>query len=523
MDRSKLPTTRNASIEFYRKFLTGAAEKGEEHVQQAKRWLARNDLFYLMVAVCGRKDVNRDWLFDRCREVEAAPNGFLDLWAREHFKSSIITFGMNLQDILASHGEDPEPRYNGQEVTIGIFSHTRPIAKAFLRQIKNECEQNQTLKDLFPDVVWAYPKSESPKWSEDEGLVFKRKGNPKEATIEAWGLVDAQPTSKHFQVLCYDDIVTKESVTSEMIKKTTEAWELSTNLGTEGGVSRYAGTRYAAFDTYYTMMERGVPSRVHACTSDGSEDWSKSVLMKPETLAEKRRKQGVYTFGAQMLLDPTADKTQGFRKEWLKYWPCESFAGLNFYIVVDPASKKKKDSDWTAMWVVGVGGDGNWYICDVIHDRLNLTERAKALMGLHRKWRHFGPIKEVGYERYGKDSDIEHIEYVQGEDNYRFDITEVGGGMHKHDRIRRLVPKFEDGRIFLPECGIIRKNHEGLTIDIIHKFVHDQYTMFPVSQFDDLLDSLARMHDLPITIPEPVPVTSRGQHRSKPRRSAWAA
>ena len=32
-------------------------------------------------------------------------------------------------------------------------------------------------------------------WSLDGGLVVKRKSNPKEATVEAWGLVDSQPTS----------------------------------------------------------------------------------------------------------------------------------------------------------------------------------------------------------------------------------------------------------------------------------------------------------------------------------------
>ena len=216
----------------------------EERERRDSRRRARVDLFYLLTEVLGRKDIKRPWLEERCAEVQASPNGHLDLWAREHYKSTIITFGKTIQDILASHGDDPLPEWNGREATIGIFSHTRPIAKGFLRQIKLEFERNQRLHALFPDIFWGDTRK-APKWSEDDGIVVKRKSNPKEATVEAWGLVDGQPTSKHFLVMVYDDIVTRESVTSpEMIAKTTSALELSYNLGTDGGVKRFIGTRF---------------------------------------------------------------------------------------------------------------------------------------------------------------------------------------------------------------------------------------------------------------------------------------
>lgn len=167
------------------------AEEGAAVEALAK--LGRQDLFFLLTRLLGRKDINRDWLFDRCREVQADPDGHLDLWSREHYKSTIITYGLTIQDIL-----------NDPEVTIGIFSHTRPIAKAFLKQIMQEFERNQLLKDLYPDVLWQEPRKEAPSWSLDNGIIVKRKTNPKEATIEAWGLVDGQPTSKHFTRLVYD-------------------------------------------------------------------------------------------------------------------------------------------------------------------------------------------------------------------------------------------------------------------------------------------------------------------------------
>jgi len=96
--------------------------------------------------------------------------------------STIITYGLPIQELVA----DPEER-------ICIFSHTRPIAKGFLRQIKVTLESEVPIKAWFPDVFYRFPKQQAPKWSEDDGLVVRRKSKAKEASLEAWGLVDGQP------------------------------------------------------------------------------------------------------------------------------------------------------------------------------------------------------------------------------------------------------------------------------------------------------------------------------------------
>ncbi len=149
------------------------------HDQSAMRWLATVDRYYLLVKILHRTDVWHPWLYARCREVEAHPDNHLDLWAREHYKSTLITFAWVIQEILKN-----------PSITVGIFSHTKPIAKAFLAQIKREFEVNQLLKGLFPDVLWADPTKEAPTWALDSGLIVKRPGNPKECTVEAHGLVD---------------------------------------------------------------------------------------------------------------------------------------------------------------------------------------------------------------------------------------------------------------------------------------------------------------------------------------------
>ena len=438
------------------------------------------DRFFLLTHLLHRPDALHPWVYTRCREVEAAPDGFLDLWARAHFKSTLITFAGTIQDLLV----DPE-------VTVGIFSHTRPIAKGFLRQIKRECEVNEGLKLLYPDVLWASPKREAPKWSEDDGIVVRRARNPKEASVEAWGLVDGQPTGKHFRRRVYDDVVTRESVTTpDMIRKVTEAWALSLNLGAAGGTARYAGTRYHFNDTYGEMIRRkAVRPRVHAATADGSESGA-PVLLSRDELTEKRRAMGPYTFGCQMLLDPRADAGQGFLESWLRFWPGRETKGFNLYIVCDPAHSKKKGSDYTVFEVVGLGTDGNYYTVDRVRDRLNLTERADTLFALHRQYAPLG----VGYERYGLQADVEHFKDRMERENYRFPIIELGGRVAKEDRIRELVPIFEQGRWYeLETCWRVTREGEGQ--DLTRIFIDEEYLTFPVGAHDDMLDCRARILD----------------------------
>jgi predicted phage terminase large subunit-like protein len=455
-----------------------------------ERRLCRTDLFYLLTEVLNRKDIDRPWLRERCDEVQRSPNGMLDLWAREHYKSTLITFGLSVQDILASHGDDPLPVWGGREATIGIFSHTRPNAKGFLRQIKQEFEANRRLQALFPDILWEDPRKSSPKWSEDDGIIVKRKGNPKEATVEAWGIVDGQPTGKHFLRLVYDDLVTKESVTTpEMIAKTTAALELSYNLGAEGGAKRFIGTRYHYNDSYKTVMDRQTATpRIYPATADGTVT-GVPVLLSPELLAEKRRDMGPYTFACQMLQDPKADETQGFKEEWIRYYEGAA-TNTTKYLLVDPASGKRAHNDYTSMWVLGLGPDENYYVLDMVRDRLNLTQRARTVMDLHKRWR----PHEVRYEKYGMMADIEHIKYVQGQENYRFEITEVGGSTSKNDRIKRLIPLFEQGRFYFPR-SLFKTNYEGIPEDLVQTFLHQEFKPFPVSIHDDMLDSLARIEE----------------------------
>jgi len=498
------------------------------------------DRWALLVRLLRRPDLashgeRTGWLYDRCREVEIHTDGYLLLWARVHGKSSIITFGGIVQELL----RDPEQ-------TFGIFSHTRPIAKGFLRVIKREFETNDTLKDIYSDVLWADPANESGKWSEDDGIVIKRAGNPKESSVEAWGLVDGQPTGKHFTRLVYDDVVTRESVTTpEMVKKVTEAFELSQSLGTIGGREPWMiGTRYSFGDTYQTLMDRmSVKPRIYPATVDGTltgrpvlltqEAWDKVKVTQPTQVA------------AQYLQNPAAGNDKAFDARKLSAFEVRPLT-MTVYILCDPSKgSPNRRSDRTAIAVIGLDSAGNRYLLDGYRHRMNLDERWQAIKTLRRHWMKAAGVQtvEVGYERYGMQSDLEAFEWRMRLENEHFQIVELATPKDhtasKKDRVERLVPDFARGRFHIPfvvtdaagglhtwyvDAGnvkykplagdtrarkrakesamgdlivgpIKRIDEDGKIYDLTRAFI-EEYQYFPFGSHDDLIDAASRIYDI---------------------------
>jgi hypothetical protein len=494
----------------------------EAHPEVGPAMMGRMDRFYLLVRLLQRKDAIHPWLYARCREVEANPDGHLDLWAREHYKSTIITFAGSIQEMV----RDPE-------ITIAIFSHVKAVARDFLAQIKRELEMNETLKATYPDVFWQDPAKEAKSWSIDGGIIIKRKSNPKESTVEGHGLVDGMPTGMHSRLLIYDDVVTLDSIgTPEQVKKTTAAWELSDNLGARDPVTGlirkwHVGTRYSFADSYTDIMAKGVlKERLHPATDNGLPN-GKPVFLSPEAWEAKKATMSSGILAAQMLQNPAAGTEALFRKEWLKFTDIRP-ATLNIFIMCDPASSRKKGSDSTAIAVVGIDAGGSKYLLDGYHHKMSLTERWLALKGLRNVWLRQPGVQMVklGYERYGSTSDMEYFEERMRIEREAFPIEELAwpreGPGSKFDRIQRLEPDFRAGRLYLiadndgkETANQARMKAQGAAFRVlkpVRRVDHErnayslnaglltEYLTYPFSVHDDFLDALSRIYDL-----EPVP------------------
>ena len=526
------------AIRFYEAF---CADTIDSRPQDAAL-LGCNDRFFLLFALLRRKDMLHPWLYDRCREVEFEPNGHIDLWARYHYKSTIITFGGSVQRIM----QDPE-------ITIGIFSATNKIARPFLKQIKEEFEKNDLLLSVYPDVLWENPRTEAPTWSLQDGIVVKRKSNPKEATVEAFGLIDGMPTGRHFRRLTYDDLLNEKHVTNpEMVSKVTERWELSANLGVgEATETQIIGTRYSFADTYGVILEReAAQPRIYPATDNGKLNGN-PVFLSAEFWESLKRKVRS-TISAQMLQNPIAGKENMFRPEWFQRYEVRPHH-LSVYIMCDPSAGRTRKSDRTAIAVIGVDGRNNRYFLDGVRHRMPLSERWRMLKMFYRKWSQARGVMHcaVGYERYGMQGDMEYFSERMDAENAHFEITELNwpreGDQSKKARVERLEPDVRIGRMMFPavvyeatrgECfwhmdtnqsklvriptggkltktqeriakagrddlickAIRRVDEDGKIYDVTMALI-EEMLFFPFAPKDDLVDAASRIYDMSVIPP----------------------
>ena len=282
-------------------------------------------------------------------------------------------------------------------------------------------------------------------------------------------------------------------------------------------------------DTYQAIIEKKVLKlRIYPATHDGTVDGT-PVFLPQEVWEEKKRTQGLQVLAAQMLQNPAAGAQALFKKEWLRFADVRP-GTLNVYILIDPASSRKKGSDRTAIAVIGIDSARNKYLLDGYHHRMSLSERWTALSGLRKVWMAMPGVQmvKVGYERYGSTSDLEYFEEKMEKTKDAFEIVELAwprdGTASKYDRIQRLEPDFRAGtfylaavtpagpdgrptvtrnqqrvidagqryRIFTPT----RRVDENRNTYALNKTLLDEYLVYPFAVHDDFLDACSRIYDI---------------------------
>ena len=138
MTAFNLPASRTEYTKLFEK-LKNYDEESSSAI--AAEW-GKYDLFFFIFFILGRKDLNTDWHFARIREIQAQPDEMLDLWFRGAGKTSIITVGMTIWNIIQNSNR-----------TFGILSYTNTAALDFLSAIKTIFETNELLRNFIRRCV----------------------------------------------------------------------------------------------------------------------------------------------------------------------------------------------------------------------------------------------------------------------------------------------------------------------------------------------------------------------------------
>lgn len=443
-------------------------------------------------------------ILDQYLEESKGARERLWLMFRGSFKTTVITIAHTIQLMLL-----------WPDIRILISSHKKEGgSQEILGAIRQHFKANKTFRSLWPEYC---PKPNTVgqiEFGTTERVTLPNR-SPEcawpESTIEIAGLT-TDVTGRHYDYIKNDDLVTRDSVTNEtMIQKTRQFKALQKFLFNqpEWGIMDNIGTFYHFNDIYNTLRKsKGITKLVVPIVRD---DQIEPEKWEP-TLPERFTSKGCYElktdpsmtlqdWNNQYMLNPIPPEDQIFRPEWFErlgffYQPEEILnKTLRVRIFVDPANKKKKKSDYTAMIALGVDADGTIFLLDIIRDKLNVEERTNLAISLVRKYNE----RSMWYETIGfQDTDKYIIDKKCRESGYYIIVNEIAGQSgRKEDRIAGLQPIYQLGNIRWPEHYWYYSKYEKVKLDMI-ELLKDEFLMFPKCEHDDMLDC----HQMMLRAPE---------------------
>lgn len=198
-----------------------------------------------------------------------------------------------------------------------------------------------------------------------------------------------------------------------------------------------------------------------------------------ETMVRRRNSTEVYEWSALYMQRPIMKENAKFRQEWFRYYTPEDVKTkeLVWYILVDPASSKRKGADNTAIRAIGKErSSGFWFFGDEIADKLDPGQTVDAIFKMvkdypgARVW-----IEGVAYQRT--------LEFWVSEKQrkemtfFNVDLLERKHVQSKEDRIEGLIPLYKNGLIFhRPGAD---KDYEAELLE------------FPQGKHDDRIDAVS--------------------------------
>lgn len=310
------------------------------------------------------------------------------------------------------------------EVTMLYVSATAELAQTQLYAVQNILAST-TYRRYYPEYVNPQ-EGKRERWSSVKISVDhpqRKVEGIRDATISTAGLT-TNTTGWHADIIVADDLVVPENAFTEdgrtsVSKKSSQF----TSIRNSGGFTMACGTRYHPVDIYDTWKnqvydvydDEGIKIeqrpiweiKEFVVEKDNIFTWPRTVRpdgkafgFDMQTLARiKSEYSDRVQFFAQYYNDPNdpgsdrinRDKFQHYNPRLLVKEGSKWFYNgrkLNIYAAVDFAFSLSKSADFTAIVVVGVDCDGNYYVLDIDRFKTDKTiEYFKHVAALHSKWR----------------------------------------------------------------------------------------------------------------------------------------
>lgn len=412
--------------------------------------------------------------------------------AREHAKTTCLSVKYPLWRV----GRNPNLR-------VMIVSKSATLAGTILREIKQNIESNERLKDVFPGL-----QPDSP-WSNEELQVKRGKAVAKEgkqvilkdATFVGIGL-GGSLTGKRADLIIVDDPFDEAEVRTEAQRQKVEDWieKVLLPILTPDGDMVFVGTPWHYAD-YWSRLEgksvenggmyvvKKYPAIKNYDPDTPVEEWDVQwpEVWTPRRLAERRQEIGSVKFACLYLVDPSGLEGTVFKREWLTYFDptiltISYVRDFEYYMGVDPNVSANPESD--RLGIVTIAFDrkrGDIYVLDVYAEPTDFPTQMKKIVELTRRRRLAFIPKEVSIRKVGIEANA--WQQVVSKTAYAnmLPVIEVKQKQTKHDRMTALQPHFESGRFKFPD--------PRFGVNWWDRF-EAEYLSYPKGRYRDILDAL---------------------------------
>jgi len=389
------------------------------------------------------------------------------------------------------------------ETTIMYVSATADLAEKQLYQIKNIID-SPIYRRYWGDMI-VPDEGKREKWSVSEISVDhpkRKEEGVRDPTVVAVGLT-ANTTGKHADVVVLDDIVVPNNAyTEEGREKVSSMYSQLASIENPGAKEWVVGTRYHPKDIYDTMInmketvynedgeiegeEEVYELFQRVVETDGEFLWAKQTRPDGKSFGfdskELARIKAKYVdttqFYAQYYNNPNTLENARIDYSKFQYYERSRLVNkegdwyisdrkLNIFAAIDFAFSLKKKADYTALVVIGVDHQGNYYILDI--DRFK-TERIvdyfNHIVNSQQKW---------GFRKLRAEISVAQKTIVQElKDSYikpngiPLSIDEHNPTRHEGDKVERigaiLEPKYDNLQVWHYKGGNCQSLEEELVM-----------------------------------------------------------